>query len=55
MEKKNKLLRKVMVKIGLKQKEDEEGMIVEVLLDSRVTELIMSSEFAKKTSSGKRS
>ena len=36
------------MKIGLKQKEYEEGIIIEVLLDSRVTGLVMSEEFAKK-------
>ena len=36
------------MKIGLKQKEDEEGIIVEALLDSSATGLVMSSEFAKK-------
>jgi len=41
-------LREVTVKIGLKQKEDEEGIIVEALLDSSATGLVMSSEFAKK-------
>ena len=34
--------------IGLKQEEDEEGIIMEMLLDSSVTELVMSSEFARK-------
>jgi len=33
-EKKEKLLREVMVKIGLKQEEGEEGVVTEVLLDS---------------------
>ena len=46
--KKKKLLRKVMVKIGLKQKEDKEEIIVEALLDSGATGLMMSLEFAKK-------
>jgi len=36
------------VNIGLKQEEDEEGIIMEMLLDSSVTELVMSSEFARK-------
>ena len=31
------MLRKVIVKVGLKQEEDEEGIIVEVLLDSGAT------------------
>jgi len=42
------LLRKVTVKIGLKQKYDEEGIIVEVLLDSEVIGLVMSLEFVEK-------
>ncbi len=42
------MLREVTVKIKLKQKEDEEEIVVEVLLDSSVTGLIMSSEFTKK-------
>jgi len=42
------LLREVTVKIGLKQKDDEEGIIVEVLLDSGATELVMSLEFVEK-------
>jgi len=38
-----------MVKIGLKKQEDDkEGIIVEVLLDSGATELVISLEFAKK-------
>ena len=44
-QKKKKFLRKVMVKIGLKQKDGEEEINVEVLLDSGVTKLVMSSEF----------
>ena len=47
-EKKEKYLREVMVKIGLKQKEKEEGVITKTLLDSRATGLVMSKEFAKK-------
>ena len=47
-EKKEKLLREVMVKIGLKQEKEEEGVVTEVLLDSGVTGLVMSEEFAKK-------
>jgi len=42
IEKKEKLLREVTVKIGLKQEEDEEEIVVEVLLDSGVTGLVMS-------------
>jgi len=37
-----------MVKIGLKQKDNEEGIVVEVLLYSGMTELVISSEFARK-------
>jgi len=46
--KKEKVLREVMVKIGLKQEEEEEGVVTEVLLDSRATGLVMSEEFARK-------
>ena len=54
MEKREKLLREVIVKIGLKQEEDEEEIVVEALLDSRVTELVMSSEFTRKNKFRKR-
>ena len=47
-EKKKKWLREVTVKIGLKQKEEEEGVVTEALLDSGATGLVMSEEFAKK-------
>jgi len=43
-EKKEKLLREVMVKIGLKQ-EEEEGVVTEALLDSSTTGMVMSEEF----------
>jgi len=43
-----KLLREVMVKIGLKQKDDKEEIVVKVLLDSRVTGLVTSLEFTRK-------
>ena len=43
-----KTLRKVTVKIGLERIDTQEGVTVEALLDSRVTRLVMSSEFAKK-------
>ena len=43
--KKEKILRKVMVKIRLKQEKDEEEIVTDVLLDSRATELVMSEEF----------
>ena len=41
-------LREVTVKIGLERIDTQEGITVEALLDSRVTRLVMSSEFAKK-------
>ena len=47
-EKKEKTLRKVVVKIGLKQEEDEEEIVIEALLDSGATGLVMSEEFAKR-------
>ena len=47
-EKKEKLLREVTVKIGLKQEKKEEGIVVDTLLDSEATELVMSEEFARK-------
>ena len=46
-EKKEKMLREVVVKIGLKQ-EEEEGVVTEVLLDSGATGLVMSEEFANR-------
>ena len=42
-----KTLREVTVKIGLERIDMQEGIIVEVLLDSRATGLVMSLEFAK--------
>jgi len=47
-EKKEKLLREVMVKIGLKQEEEEEGVVTEALLDSGATGLVMSEKFARR-------
>ena len=47
-EKKEKLLREMTVKIGLKQEEEKEGIVVKALLDSRVTGLIISKEFVRK-------
>ena len=41
-------MREVMVKIGLERIDTQEGVTVEVLLDSGATGLVMSSEFAKK-------
>ena len=45
-----KTLREVTVKIGLERIDIQEGIIVEALLDSRATGLVMSSEFIKKQS-----
>ena len=42
------ILREVMVKIGLERINMQEEVIVEVLLDSRAMELVMSSEFTRK-------
>jgi len=47
-EKRGKLLREVTVKIRLKQEEEKEGIVVEALLDSEATGLVMSEEFVKK-------
>jgi len=41
------LLREVTVKIGL-ERIDTQGVTVEILLDSGVTRLVMSLEFARK-------
>jgi len=41
-------LREVIVEIGLKRIDTQEGITVEALLDSGATGLVMSSEFAKK-------
>ena len=46
-EKKEKILREV-VKIGLKQEGDEEGVVTEALLDNGATELVMSEEFTRR-------
>ena len=43
-----KTLREVTVKIGLERIDMQEGIMVEALLDSGATGLIMSSEFARK-------
>jgi len=43
-----KTLREVTVKIGLERIDTQEGVTVEALLDSGVTGLVMSSEFARK-------
>ena len=42
------ILRKVIVKIRLKRINIQKEVIVEVLLDSSTTKLVISSEFAKK-------
>ena len=42
------LLREVIVKIGLERIDMQEGIIVETLLDSSATGLVMSLKFAKK-------
>ena len=47
-EKKEKLLREIMIKIGLKQEEEKEGIVVDMLLDSGATELVISDEFTRK-------
>ena len=41
-------MREVVVKIGLKQEEDEEGIVTEALLNSGATELVMSEEFTRR-------
>ena len=43
-----KTLREVTVKIELERIDTQEGVTVETLLDSGATELVMSSEFARK-------
>ena len=42
------LLREVTVKIGLERIDTQKGIIVEALLDSGTTRLVMSSEFMRK-------
>ena len=42
------MLRKVMMKIRLERIDIQEGVTVEVLLDSGAIELVISSEFARK-------
>ena len=42
------LLKEVIVKIGLERINIQEGVTVEVLLDSGATELVMSLEFVRK-------
>ena len=43
-----KPLREVTIKIGLERLDTQEGIMVEALLDSGATGLVMSSEFARK-------
>ena len=43
-----KILREVMVKIGLERIDTQKRIIVEALLDSGVTGLVISSKFARK-------
>jgi len=45
---KGDLLRGVMVKIGLEKINTQEGITVEVLLDSSAMRLVISSEFTRK-------
>jgi len=42
------MLREVMVNIGLERIDTQKGIIVEALLDSGATGLVMSLEFAEK-------
>ena len=42
------MLREVIVRISLKKINTQEGVTVEILLDSGATELVMSLEFAKR-------
>jgi len=44
----DKSLREIIVKIELKRIDTQEGVMVEALLDSGVTGLVISSEFARK-------
>ena len=43
-----KVLREVTVKIRLERIDTQEGIMVEALLDSGATELVISSEFTRK-------
>ena len=45
---KEKPLKEVTVKIGLKRMDMQERIMVEVLLDSRATRLVIRSKFARK-------
>ena len=42
------ILSEVTVKIGLERIDTQEGMIVEILLDSKVADLVISLEFTRK-------
>ena len=42
------MLREVTVKIGLEMINTQKGVMVEMLLDSRATELVISSKFTRK-------
>jgi len=42
------ILREVTVKIGLERINIQKGVIIEVLLNSRITRLVISSDFARK-------
>ena len=42
------MLREVIVKIELKQEEEDDEIVIEILLDSGVIELVISSEFVRK-------
>ena len=46
--KEDELLREITVKIGLERIDIQEGVMVEVLLDSGATGLVMSLEFTRK-------
>ena len=45
---KRNIFREIMVKIRLERIDMQEKVTVKALLDSRATELVMSSEFARK-------
>jgi len=42
------ILREVIVKIGLERIDIQEGIVIEVFLDSRATRLVICLEFARK-------
>jgi len=46
--KEEELLREIMVKIGLERIDIQKGIMVEALLNSEATRLVMSSKFARK-------